>query len=147
MLGSKGRLRSALVVAQVMFALVLLVCAGLTTQAFLRLVDVYQGFQAANVLRTEIRLPEKSYPENSQIASFYDRALRGSAALPGASAAALVTNSPASNADNDTTFFTINALPAMKPGETPSPYLQISIPDSLPASRIPPVAGRLSPFT
>ncbi len=146
MLGNKGRLRSALVVAQVMFALVLLVCAGLTTQAFLRLVDVYQGFQAANVLRTEIRLPEKSYPENSQIASFYDRVLRGSAALPGENAAALVTNSPASNVDNETTFFTINGRPAVKASEAPSADLQISSPDYFSVLRIPLVAGRTYSF-
>jgi putative ABC transport system permease protein len=142
MLGSKGRLRSALVVAQVMFALVLLVCAGLTTQAFLRLADAYQGFHAANVLRTEIRLPEKSYPENSQITGFYDRMLRGSASLPGASAAALVTNSPASNVDNETTFFTINGRPTVKASEGPSADLQISSPDYFTVLRIPLVAGR-----
>jgi len=142
MLGSKGRLRSALVVAQVMFALVLLVCAGFTTQAFLRLVDVYQGFQAANVLRTEIRLPEKPYPENSQVASFYDRVLRGSASLPGASAATLVTNSPASNVDNETTFFAINGRPTVKATEAPSADLQISSPDYFSVLRIPLVAGR-----
>jgi putative ABC transport system permease protein len=142
MLGSKCRLRSALVVAQVMFALVLLVCAGLTTQAFLHLVDVYQGFQAASVLRTEIRLPEKSYPENSQIASFYDRVLRGSASLPGVSAAALVTNSPASNVDNETTFFTISGRPAVNASEVPSADLQISSPNYFSVLRIPLVAGR-----
>jgi putative ABC transport system permease protein len=142
LLGSKSRLRSALVVAQVMFALVLLVCAGLTTQAFVRLVDVYQGFQAANVLRTEIRLPEKSYGENSQIANFYDRVLRGGAALPGASAPAVVTNSPASNVDNETTFFTINGRPAVKATETLSADLQISSPTYFSALRIPLVAGR-----
>jgi putative ABC transport system permease protein len=147
MLGSKGRLRSALVVAQVMFALVLLVCAGLTTQAFLRLVAVYQGFQAANVLRTEIRLPEKSYPENSQIASFYDRVLRGGASLPGASAAALVTNSPASNVDNETTFFAINGRSTVKASEAPSADLQISSPDYFSVLRIPLVAGRVYSYT
>jgi predicted permease len=147
MLGSKGRLRSALVVAQVTFAMVLLVCAGLTTQAFLRLVDVYQGFQAANVLRTEIRLPEKFYPENSQVASFYDRMLRGSASLPGAGAAALVTNSPASNVDNETTFFTINGRATLKASEAQSADLQISSPDYFAVLRIPLVAGRSYTFS
>ena len=142
MLGSTGRLRSALVAAQVMFALVLLVCAGLTTQAFLRLVDVYSGFQAANVLRTEIRLPEKSYSVNSQVASFYDRVLRGSAALPGVSVAAVASNSPASNVDNQTTFFTIKGRAIVKVTETPSADLQISSPDYFSALRIPLVAGR-----
>jgi putative ABC transport system permease protein len=142
-LGSKGRLRSGLVVAQVMLALVLLVCAGLTTQAFLRLVDVYRGFQAANVLRTEIRLPEKSYPENTQVASFYERVLRGSDALPGAIAACLVTNSPASNVDNETTFFAINGRPTLKASEALSADLQISSPDYFSVLRIPLVAGRV----
>jgi putative ABC transport system permease protein len=143
MLGSKGRLRSALVVAQVMSALVLLVCAGLTTQAFLRLIDVYQGFAAANVLRTEIRLPEKSYSGNSQIADFYDRVLRASASLPGANVAAVVTNSPASNVDNEATFFTIKGRPTLKTNESPSADLQVSSPDYFPVLRIPLVAGRV----
>jgi putative ABC transport system permease protein len=143
MLGSKGRLRSALVVAQVMFALVLLVCAGLTTQAFLRLVDVYQGFAAANVLRTEIRLPKKAYSENSQIDKFYDRVLRGSGSLAGANAAAVVTNSPASNVDNETTFFTIKGRPTVKANESPAADLQISSPDYFSVLRIPLVAGRV----
>src|ERR1700676_1539056 len=146
MLGSKGRLRSALVVAQVMFALVLLVCAGLTTQAFLRLTDVYQGFAATSVLRTEIRLPEKSYSGNSQIANFYDRVLSGSLSLPGPTAAAVVTNSPASNVDNETTFFAINGRPAVKATETFSADLQISSPDYFSALRIPLVTGRAYSF-
>jgi putative ABC transport system permease protein len=126
-----------------MFALVLLVCAGLTTQGFLRLVNVYEGFQAANVLRLEIRLPEKAYPDNPQIASFYDRLLRGSAALPGAGVASVVTNSPASNVDNETTFFAINGRPVLKDREAPSADLQISSPDYFAALRISLVAGRV----
>jgi predicted permease len=141
--GSTGRLRSALVVIQVMFALVLLVCAGLTAQGFLRLVDAYGGFQAANVLRTEIRLPEKSYRENSRLANLYERVLSGSAALPGTSAASVVTNSPASNVDNETTFFTINGRAAVKASEAPSADLQISSPDYFSVLRIPLVAGRV----
>lgn len=141
--GGKGLVRSGLVVAQVMLALVLLVCAGLTTQAFLRLVDVYQGFQAANVMRAEIRLPKNSYPDNAQIVNFYDRFLRESASLPGATAAALVTNSPASNVDNETTVFTIKGRPALKASDASSADLQISTPDYFGALRIPLVAGRV----
>jgi putative ABC transport system permease protein len=142
-LGGKGKLRGALVVAQVTLALVLLVCAGLVMQAFLRLVTVYQGFQAANVLRTEIRLPENAYPDNARIRNFYERMLRASKALPGANAAAIVTNSPASNVDNDVTFFSINGRPAPTPRETPSADLQVSSPDYFAALRIPLFAGRV----
>ena len=141
--GAKGRVRSALVVAQVMLALVLLVCAGLTTQGFLRLVDVYQGFQAANVLRTEIRLPKKSYAEDAQVTNFYQRVLRESAAVPGTTAAAVVSNSPASNVDNETTLFTIKGRAALKATEASAADLQISSPDYFAALRIPLVAGRV----
>jgi len=143
MLAGKNRIRGALVVAQVTFALVLLVCAGLTLQAFRRLVNVYQGFQAANVLRMEIRLPEGSYGDSANISSFYQRLLSETAALPGADATAVVTNSPASNVDNQTTFFTINGRPALQASEAPSADLQISSPEYFRALRIPLVTGRV----
>src|ERR1700751_3069728 len=126
-----------------MFALILLVCAGLTTQAFLRLVNVYQGFQPANVLHLGIALPEKSYSGNARTRNFYEHLLAQSSAFPGAEPAAIVTNSPASNSDNDTAFFTINGRPAVQASETPSADLQISSPGYFVALRIPLIAGRV----
>jgi putative ABC transport system permease protein len=143
MLGGRGKLRSALVVAQVMAALVLLVCAELTTEGFLRLANVYQGFQPANVLRLEIGLPERSYTDNAKITGFYERVLRETAAAPGVSAAALASNSPASNVDNESTFFTVEGRPALKASEAPAADLQISSPDYFRVLRIPLVAGRV----
>ena len=140
---SKGKLRSVLVVAQVMFALVLLVCAGETAEAFLRLAGVYQGFQPANVLRMEIALPEKTYPDPRSITAFYQRVLREGAALPGVSAVALVRNSPASNIDNESTFFTIAGRPALNASETPMADLQTSSADYFQTLRIPLVSGRI----
>ena len=139
---AKGRLRSGLVVAQVMFALVLLVCAGLTIQGFAHLASVYQGFEPANVLRIELALPEKEYPDNVKVTNFYQQVLRGSAALPGAQNAALITNSPASNVDNETTFFSIEGRPVLKTNEQPSADLQIASPDYFGALRISLVGGR-----
>jgi putative ABC transport system permease protein len=143
MLGGQGRLRSALLVAQVMFALILLVCAGLITDAFTRLAEVYRGFQPANVLRIEISLPKNAYSSQVEISSFYERLLRGASALPGASAAAIVSNSPASNVDNETTPFTIEGRPALKASDAPSADLQISSPDYFQELHIPLVAGRV----
>jgi putative ABC transport system permease protein len=141
-LGGRAKLRNALVIAQVTFALILLVCAGLTTQGFFRLTSVYQGFQPANVLKVEIGLPEKSYTGNTSITGFYQRFLRDAAALPGASAVALSSNSPASNVDNQTTFFTIEGRPALKASEASAADLEIASPDYFRALRIPLVAGR-----
>ena len=142
LLGSQGKLRSALVVMQVMFALVLLVCAGLITEAFTRLADVYRGFQPANVLRVELNLPKQPYADNGKTLSFYTRLLRATAALPGVSAASIVTNSPASNVDNETTPFTIEGRPALKASDVPSADLQISSPDYFRELHISLIAGR-----
>jgi predicted permease len=142
MLGGQGKVRSALVVAQVTFALILLVCAGITAEGFVRLARVYQGFEPANVLRLEISLPDTSYSDTTKITSFYEQLLRVSTALPGVRSAALVTNSPASNVDNETTFFTIEGRPALKASEASAADLQVSSPDYFNTLHIRLAAGR-----
>ncbi len=140
---AKRRVRSALVVAQVMIALILLVCAGQTIQGFVRLANVYQGFEPASVLRAEISLPQKVYTDSVKITNFYQQLLRGTASLSGVQHASLVTNPPASNVDNETTFFSIVGQPAFKTNETPSADLQIASPDFFDTLRVSSVAGRV----
>ena len=139
---NKRRVRSALVVAQVIFAFVLLVCAGLTIQGFVRLAGVYKGFEPATALKVEISLPEKAYPETVRITNFYQQLLRGAASLPGVQHASLIANPPASNVDSETTFFNIEERPALKAGEAPSADLQIATPDFFTTLKISLVAGR-----
>jgi putative ABC transport system permease protein len=139
---AKRRVRSTLVVAQVMIALILLVCAGQTIQGFVRLANVYQGFEPANVLRIEISLPQKIYTDNVKITNFYQQVLRGTASLSGVQHASLVTNPPASNVDNETTFFSVEGRPALKASETPSADLQVASTDFFDTLRIASVAGR-----
>jgi putative ABC transport system permease protein len=140
---AKRRIRSALVVVQVMFALILLVCAGLTIQGFVRLANVYQGFEPASVLKIEISLPQKAYADSLRIRNFYQQLLRGTASLPGVQHASLVTNPPASNVDNESTFFSIEGRAALKPSEVPSADLQVASPDLFDALKISLVAGRI----
>jgi predicted permease len=139
---AKRRVRSALVVVQVMFALILLVCAGLTIQGFARLAKIYQGFEPASVLRIEISLPEKIYTDNVKILNFYQQLLRGTLSLSGVQHASLLTNPPASNVDTEMTFFTIEGQAALKASEMPSADLQIASPDFLDTLKISTVAGR-----
>jgi predicted permease len=140
---AKRRVRSALVVVQVMFALILLVCAGLTIQGFVRLANVYQGFEPASVLRVEISLPEKMYTDNVKITNFYQQVLRGTSALSGVQRASLVTNPPASNVDSETTPFTIEDQASLKASEVPSADLQIASPDFFGTLKISSVDGRV----
>jgi len=138
---AKRRVRSALVVAQVMLALILLVCAGLTIQGFVRLATVYRGFEPASVLRMEISLPEKLYSDNVKITNFYHRLLRATASLSGVQHASLVTNPPASNVDSETTFFTMEGQAALKISEIPSADLQIASSDFFDTLKISLIAG------
>jgi predicted permease len=140
---AKRRVRSALVVAQVMLALVLLVCAGLTIQGFTRLANVYQGFEPASVLRVEISLPEKTYADTVKVTQFYEQLLRGSASLPGVQHVSLISNAPASNVDNEATFFTIEGQAAVKTSEVPSADLQIASSDYFDGLKIPLASGRV----
>jgi predicted permease len=140
---SRARLRSTLVVAQVVFALVLLVSAGLTIEGFVRLAAVYEGFQPDRVLKAELSLPESSYSDATRITAFYQQLLHSAAAMPGVKEAALATNLPASNVDNEMTLFNIEGRPPAKPNETPSADLLTASADYFPALRIPLMAGRL----
>src|SRR5262249_25834697 len=138
----KARLRNALVVAQVGLALVLLVCAGLTTQGFRRLAAAYQGFDPANVLHSDIVLPRDSFSEPAKISAFFRDLLRGTQNLSGVASAALVANPPGSNVDNESTYFTIEGRPAVRSTEAPSADLQVASPDYFQTLRIRLVAGR-----
>jgi len=139
---ARGRLRDGLVSAQVALALILLVCAGLTMQGFNRLAQAYQGFQPDQVLKFEVSLSEITYPDHVKRASFFQTALRNVSSLPGVSAAALTSNLPASNVDNEKTLFTIQGRPALQASEAPAADLQTISGDYFTVLKIPLIAGR-----
>ena len=139
---ARGRLRNGFVSAQVALALVLLVCAGLTMQGFSRLAQAYQGFQPDRVLKFEVSLPKNTYPDNVKRANFFQTALRGVSSLPGVSSAALTSNLPASNVDNEKTLFSIQGRPALQASEAPAADLQTIGGDYFSVLKIPLIAGR-----
>jgi putative ABC transport system permease protein len=139
---ARARLRNGLVSAQVAFALILLVCAGLTTQGFSRLANAYQGFQPEQVLKFEVALPETTYPGSVKRANFFETALGGVASLPGVSGTALTSNLPASNVDNEKALFTIEDRPALEASEAPAADLQTISADYFSVLKIPLMAGR-----
>src|SRR5262249_49758629 len=78
-----SRLRSALVIAEVSLALVLLVGAGLLIQTFLKLRDQYSAMRPESVLTLRTVLPRSRYREPAQRAAFYQQVLERMKALPG----------------------------------------------------------------
>src|SRR5436309_3699566 len=85
--GTSGRgarsLRRALVVAQVAFAFVLLVGAGLLFASFRQVLAVDPGFNADGVLTASISLPRSRYNDDPKARAFTDSALARLRALPG----------------------------------------------------------------
>jgi len=84
---ARSRLRSALVVAEVALALVLLVGAGLMVKTFQHMLTLNAGFNPKNLLTMRVALPASHYRTSSQMAAFYDRALRGLDSVPEVKAA------------------------------------------------------------
>jgi len=94
--GNRGRFRSALIVAEVAAALVLLTGAGLLIESFARLTEVSLGFAPHGVLTFPIALPSSSYAQAEQQASFFRLALQRVRTVPAVQAAGFVSFLPLS---------------------------------------------------
>jgi putative ABC transport system permease protein len=94
--GSRNRLRSVLVLAEVALALVLLVGAGLMLKSFAKLLDLNLGYRTDNILTMRISLPSNKYKEDKQVASFYDQLLDKVKGLPGVTGAGAISHLPLS---------------------------------------------------
>jgi len=94
--------RSALVVAQVALALVLVAVSGLLARSFARLRDVKAGFEPSGVVMARVALPSANYRTPTSIISAYDRILEQVRALPGVQDATLTNWVPLTNDHNDT---------------------------------------------
>ena len=89
-----NRLRSAMVVAEVALALVLLVGAGLLIQTFLKLRDQYSGLWPQTVLTLRTVLPRGKYQGSQQRTAFYKQVLERVHSLPGVISAGYSTSVP-----------------------------------------------------
>ncbi|MBV8818965.1 MAG: ABC transporter permease, partial [Acidobacteriaceae bacterium] len=90
----RGRLRSALVVAEVMLSFVLLVGAGLLMRSFFALMQVDLGFNASNILVARIPLPEGQYKTVEQKRQFFRELLARLESKPGIVAATETSTLP-----------------------------------------------------
>jgi len=105
-----GRVRRALIVAELALALVLLVGGGLLLRTFLALQRVDLGFNPAQTLTGFVLPPGAVYRTDEQRLAFYDALLARTGALPGVKQAALASVLPLSG-DSDTDFL-IEGRPA-----------------------------------
>jgi predicted permease len=92
--GQRARLRSALVVAEVMASVVLLVSAGLLMRALDRIRDTDLGFRPVGVLTMRTALPLPPYDTTARRVQFYGQVLTRVRALPGVQSAAYISGLP-----------------------------------------------------
>jgi putative ABC transport system permease protein len=83
------RFRSALVIAEVALALVLLIGAGLMIRSFGRLMSVDPGFNPERVITIRLTLPDAKYPDRARWTAFHQELLRRVRALPAIDAAGI----------------------------------------------------------
>ena len=141
--GSAGtRARRALVVAEVAFAVVLLVGSGLMLRSVAALQDVDLGFDAENVLTLTVALPAGDYPEPVRVGQFFADALARVRALPGVVAASATADLPPVHVldANDTEF---EGVPQTPDGPAHNVDYYTSVEEGyFEALRIPVVEGR-----
>ncbi|MGH9763734.1 MAG: FtsX-like permease family protein, partial [Blastocatellia bacterium] len=92
------RLRSLLVISEVLLVSVLLIAAGLMLKSFQRLLDIDPGFNAKDVLTARVALPAAGYPAN-KIAVFYHQLLDQLGAQSSVDSAAVVRDLPFGGTD------------------------------------------------
>jgi putative ABC transport system permease protein len=93
-IGGRNRLRSALVVSQIALSFVLLIGSGLMLKSFWNLVSVNPGFNPANLLTLEYRVPRGKYPKGQQQWDFHRQVVERVRALSGIESAAVVLALP-----------------------------------------------------
>jgi predicted permease len=109
-------LRRALVVAQVGFAYVLLLGAGLLFASFRRILAVDPGFRADGVMTATVSLPASRYKDEAAFLAFADEALRKVRALPGVTSAGATDAIPFGGSHSDSVILAEGYQ--MSPGES-----------------------------
>src|SRR5262249_22406896 len=138
--GSRRRLRSALVVAEIAIALVLLVGAGLMLRSFVAMAREDIGFNPHNALGFQVGLSEEKYPEEKRRV-FFDQLPKSLQTLPGVVAVGAIHTLPMTGSDSRTDF-TIAGDPPFEKGKEPYTSVRVVTPGYFGAIGMPLKRGR-----
>jgi len=158
-----GRLRGALVAAQVALTLVLLVGAGLLSRSFVQLITLDPGYRTTGALALDVTLPRSDAPGDDPLfmsppnpagAAALEEMLTRLRALPGAEAAGGVSALPLSGGGGNGLFLVLQHPTEIQsfddwrrmteePGRTGYADYRVATPGYFEAMEIPLVRGRL----
>jgi putative ABC transport system permease protein len=139
--GRKERLRSVLVVAEVMVSVVLLVSSGLLIRALWKLKGTYPGFQTGGVITMRTTLPWPKYEVTARRTAFYRSVLSEIRLLPRVMSAAYATSLPMVWGGGIWPVAIDREAP-LERSEGHTASLRLITPDYFAALRIPLVRGR-----
>jgi putative ABC transport system permease protein len=142
--GALARMRGALVLGEVAFALVLLVGAGLLVRSFEKLSRVDVGFEPSGVLTYSVLFPTSKFRDRELLPPVYRSLLERARAIPGVRTAALSTTLPMIGSGY--LSYTVEGIPprASRPDDPPDDVQPFQVsPDYFSALRIPLRRGRL----
>ena len=135
------RARSALVVAQVALAMVLLVAAGLLTRSMARLLAVSPGFDPAGLLTAGVQPPARDFADQRARHQAFAAMVERISELPGVTAATASSLVPFSEQE-DFYGFRIEGRPVERGAQEPDARFYIVAPGYFETLRIPVRQGR-----
>lgn len=135
------RLRSALVICETAFSLLLVAGAGLLLRSFSQVLKVDPGFRPEGVLTMRVALPDAIYSKPQQVRGFYANLLDRVQRLPGVVSAGAVSNLPLSGQGNSGTI-TVDTQSVPLDNTTPEADQRVATPDYFKAMGISLVRGR-----
>jgi len=143
--GSRGRLRGALVIAELALSLMLLVGTGLLLRSFLKVRAVDCGFRSDHVLTVSVAQPVDDGPitdaEGARFAEFFARTTERLAQLPGTQAAGAISTLPL-DGNSWNVGFEIEGYIPRNASDKPNNELREVTPGYFEALRISLVSGR-----
>lgn len=137
----QNSLRSALVMAEVGLASVLLIGAGLMLRTFLNLIHLDPGFREDHLLTATLSLPHSEYKGRAQVAQFFDRLVTELNGLPGVVSAGAGSDLPWTGYDENMGGFEIEGKKAPPKDDFHARY-HMATPGYFSAMGIPLLEGR-----
>ncbi len=139
--GAAGRrTRAALVIVEIVLALVLLASAGLLVESFIRLQKVPSGFDPSNVTTARVALPETTYGKPEQAGAFYKKLLDHVSTFPGMQSVGAAWWIPLSGSEISFNF-NVEEHP-VAPGQQPVAQVNVVTPNYFQTLRVPIRRGR-----
>jgi putative ABC transport system permease protein len=139
--GGHARLRSALVIAEIAVALVLLAASGLLLRSFEKMRQVDLGYRPDHTLVASYNLPQKQYVTQSAVDEFNHELVRRLQQLPGVKSVGFTSLAPASGSNNNSVFVAEGYVPPKDAGYDLATIIQVEG-DYFQAMGIPLLHGR-----